>query len=70
MFELVSKYKPRGDQPEAIDELVKGVEEFDLVILGQLFIPECDFILPRSGYSLIIGAVAEAADGKRIVTGH
>ena len=27
MFELVSKYKPSGDQPEAIDELVKGVEE-------------------------------------------
>ena len=27
MFELVSKYKPSGDQPKAIDELVKGVEE-------------------------------------------
>ena len=26
MFELVSKYKPSGDQPQAINELVKGVE--------------------------------------------
>ena len=25
MFKLVSKYKPSGDQPEAIDELVKGI---------------------------------------------
>ena len=27
MFELVSKYKPSGDQPQAIDKLVKGLEE-------------------------------------------
>ena len=27
MFELVSKYKPSGDQPEAIDKLVKGINE-------------------------------------------
>ncbi len=26
-FKLVSPYKPTGDQPEAIDELVKGVED-------------------------------------------
>ncbi len=26
MFELVSKFSPSGDQPEAIDELVKGIE--------------------------------------------
>lgn len=26
-FELVSKYKPAGDQPEAIEKLVKGVKE-------------------------------------------
>ena len=24
-FELVSKFKPTGDQPEAIDALVKGI---------------------------------------------
>ncbi len=35
-FELVSEYTPRGDQPAAIDELVKGVEahERDQVLLG------------------------------------
>lgn len=27
MFELVSKYKPQGDQPEAIKQLVSGVDE-------------------------------------------
>ena len=27
MFNLISKYQPSGDQPKAIDELVKGVEE-------------------------------------------
>ena len=27
MFELVSKFKPTGDQPEAIRELVKGLNE-------------------------------------------
>ncbi len=25
MFKLVSKYKPNGDQPEAIKELVDGI---------------------------------------------
>ena len=27
MFELVSKYKPSGDQPEAIEKLVNGIKE-------------------------------------------
>ena len=27
MFKLVSKYQPSGDQPQAIDKLVKGIEE-------------------------------------------
>ena len=27
MFKLVSKYKPAGDQPRAIEELVSGIEE-------------------------------------------
>jgi len=27
MFDLVSKYKPSGDQPQAIDNLVKGIKE-------------------------------------------
>ena len=36
MFELVSKYKPSGDQPTAIKELVKGIEEGkkEQVLLG------------------------------------
>ena len=27
MFELVSEYKPSGDQPKAIEELVEGLKE-------------------------------------------
>ena len=27
MFKLVSNYKPSGDQPNAINELVKGINE-------------------------------------------
>lgn len=27
MFKLVSEYKPTGDQPEAIESLVKGLKE-------------------------------------------
>ena len=37
LFNLQSKYKPAGDQPTAIAELVDGVteqEEFDQVLLG------------------------------------
>ena len=36
MFELVSKYEPSGDQPEAIRELVKGINEGkkEQVLLG------------------------------------
>ena len=36
MFNLVSKYKPSGDQPKAIEELVKGVKDGkrDQVLLG------------------------------------
>ncbi|SPT95111.1 excinuclease ABC subunit B [Bacillus subtilis] len=26
-FELVSKYQPQGDQPKAIEKLVKGIQE-------------------------------------------
>jgi len=36
MFELVSKYKPSGDQPQAIEELVTGIKEGkkEQVLLG------------------------------------
>src|SRR5208282_6546739 len=35
-FRLVAEYEPKGDQPAAIDELVKGIaaEERDQVLLG------------------------------------
>ena len=35
-FELVSEYKPSGDQPEAIRELVSGLNEYKKfqVLLG------------------------------------
>ena len=36
MFKLTSKYKPNGDQPQAIDALVQGIKEGkrDQVLLG------------------------------------
>ena len=36
IFKLVSDYKPQGDQPEAIDALVRGLEEGEKhqVLLG------------------------------------
>ncbi len=36
MFKLVSKYKPSGDQPEAIEKLVEGIKNGrkELVLLG------------------------------------
>ena len=36
MFELISKYEPNGDQPKAIEQLVKGIEEGEKhqVLLG------------------------------------
>lgn len=36
MFELVSKYEPNGDQPQAIEELVRGIKEGkkEQVLLG------------------------------------
>jgi len=35
-FELLSDYQPRGDQPQAIEELVSGIERGDRhqVLLG------------------------------------
>lgn len=36
MFKLVSKYKPSGDQPQAIDKLVEGIKngKKEQVLLG------------------------------------
>ena len=33
-FELVSEYKPTGDQPQAIKELVEGFKEGNQTLLG------------------------------------
>jgi len=37
MFKLESKYTPSGDQPQAIEKLVKGIENGEKyqVLLGQ-----------------------------------
>ena len=36
MFKIMSKYKPSGDQPKAIKELVKGINDGkkEQVLLG------------------------------------
>ena len=36
MFKIVSKFKPSGDQPQAIEKLVQGIEEGkkEQVLLG------------------------------------
>ncbi len=36
MFELISKYKPSGDQPQAIEKLVEGIKDGkkEQVLLG------------------------------------
>ncbi len=36
MFKLISKYKPSGDQPQAIDKLVEGINngKKEQVLLG------------------------------------
>ena len=47
MFELVSKYKPNGDQPKAIKELVDGInsgKKDQVLLLGLFFI----YILKRT----------------------
>ena len=36
-FELVSEYKPTGDQPEAIEQLVKGFKEGNQCQTGKTF---------------------------------
>ena len=44
MFELVSKYKPSGDQPQAIEQLVKGIKNcgFNLLSkIGEKFFVPC-----------------------------
>jgi excinuclease ABC subunit B len=61
-FKLVSEYEPRGDQPQAIAELVKGVEagEQDQVLLG----------VTGSGKTYTMANVIEAVQRPALILAH
>ncbi|MDD2377475.1 MAG: excinuclease ABC subunit UvrB [Bacilli bacterium] len=62
MFQLVSKYKPSGDQPDAINKLVKGIEkgEKHQVLLG----------VTGSGKTFTIANVIEKINKPTLVLAH
>lgn len=62
MFELVSKYKPNGDQPEAIKELVNGIKngKKNQVLLGAT----------GTGKTFTIANVIEQTNKKTLVLAH
>ena len=62
MFELVSKYSPSGDQPEAIKELVKGINEHKKhqVLLGAT----------GTGKTFTIANVIKEVNRPSLVLGH
>jgi excinuclease ABC subunit B len=61
-FKLRSSYEPRGDQPAAIDQLVRGVEsgEKHQVLLG----------VTGSGKTFTVAKVIEAVDRPALVLAH
>ena len=61
-FKLHSNYQPRGDQPTAIDQLVRGVEAGDKhqVLLG----------VTGSGKTFTMAKVIEALDRPALVLAH
>ena len=61
-FELVSKYKPAGDQPKAIEKLVKGIQEGDdtQTLLG----------ITGSGKTLTIANVIEKVQKPTLIIAH
>src|SRR6202051_601413 len=61
-FKLHSNYQPRGDQPEAIDQLYRGLEagEKEQVLLG----------VPGSGKTFAMAKVIEAANRPALVLAH
>src|SRR5499433_3167899 len=61
-FKLRSNYQPRGDQPAAIDQLVRGVEAGDKhqVLLG----------VTGSGKTFTMAKVIEAVDRPALVLAH
>ena len=62
MFELVSKYKPSGDQPEAIEKLVEGINnnEKSQVLLGAT----------GTGKTFTIANVIKAVNKPTLVLAH
>ena len=62
MFELVSNYKPSGDQPEAIQELVSGIEsgKKEQVLLGAT----------GTGKSFTMANVIKAVNKPTLVLAH
>ena len=62
MFELVSKYKPSGDQPNAIKELVKGINDGkkEQVLLGAT----------GTGKTFTIANVIQEVNKKTLVLAH
>jgi excinuclease ABC subunit B len=61
-FKLRSTYQPRGDQPTAIDQLVRGIEAGDKhqVLLG----------VTGSGKTFTMAKVIEALDRPALVLAH
>src|SRR5574340_680767 len=61
-FKLASDYDPRGDQPEAISRLVRGLEDGDRhqVLLG----------VTGSGKTFTMAKVIEAANRPAVVLAH
>ncbi len=61
-FQIASDYEPRGDQPTAIDQLVRGVNDGDRhqVLLG----------VTGSGKTFTMAKVIEAANRPSIVLAH
>lgn len=62
MFNLVSKYTPSGDQPEAIYQLVKGIKDGkkDQVLLGAT----------GTGKTFTIANVIASVDKPTLVLAH
>ena len=62
MFNLVSKYKPSGDQPQAIKQLVKGVEDGEKyqVLLGAT----------RTGKTFTIANVIKEVNKPTLILAH
>ncbi len=71
-FQLVSDYKPSGDQPEAIKELVEGVKEGKQcqVLMGHRYGQDLhDFQCDRAGGTADAGVRAQQDTGQSAVCG-